>query len=41
MAKAGDIIDNPVTGERIVVLQSAQETDGAPPSRGTAGRFIK
>jgi hypothetical protein len=28
MAKAGDIIDNPVTGERIVVLQSAQETDG-------------
>ena len=28
MAKAGDIIDNPVTGERIVVLQSAQETGG-------------
>jgi quercetin dioxygenase-like cupin family protein len=28
MAKAGDGIDNPVTGERIVVLQSAQETDG-------------
>jgi mannose-6-phosphate isomerase-like protein (cupin superfamily) len=28
MAKAGDRIDNPVTGERIVVLQSAQETDG-------------
>ena len=28
MAKAGDIIDNPVTGEHIVVLQSAQETDG-------------
>src|SRR5690348_16471753 len=28
MAKAVDSIDNPVTGERIVVLQSAQETDG-------------
>jgi quercetin dioxygenase-like cupin family protein len=28
MAKAGDTIDNPVTGERIVVLQSARETDG-------------
>jgi quercetin dioxygenase-like cupin family protein len=28
MAKAGDVIDNPVTGERIVVLQSTQETAG-------------
>jgi quercetin dioxygenase-like cupin family protein len=28
MAKAGDIIDNPVTGERITVLQSGQETAG-------------
>jgi len=28
MAKAGDIIVNPVTGERIVVLQSGQETAG-------------
>ena len=28
MAKAGDIIDNPVTGERIIVLQSGQETAG-------------
>ena len=28
MAKAGDIIDNPVTGERIIVLQSGQETGG-------------
>ncbi len=28
MAKAGDSIDNPVTGERIVVLQSGQETAG-------------
>jgi quercetin dioxygenase-like cupin family protein len=28
MAKIGDIIDNPVTGERIVVLQSTQETNG-------------
>jgi len=28
MAKAGKVIDNPVTGERIVVLQSAQDTNG-------------
>lgn len=28
MAKTGDIIDNPVTGEPIVVLQSTQETNG-------------
>lgn len=28
MAKAGDVIGNPVTGERIVFLQTAQETDG-------------
>ena len=28
MAKAGDVIGNPVTGERIVVLQSTQETAG-------------
>lgn len=28
MAKAGDVIVNPVTGERIVFLQTAQETGG-------------
>ena len=28
MAKTGESIDNPVTGERIVVLQSGQETAG-------------
>jgi quercetin dioxygenase-like cupin family protein len=28
MAKAGDSINNPVTGERIIVLQSGQETAG-------------
>ena len=28
MAKAGDSMNNPVTGERIVVLQSGQETAG-------------
>ncbi|CAN5913726.1 hypothetical protein BH23ACT11_BH23ACT11_31020 [soil metagenome] len=28
MAKAGDVIENPVTGERIVFLQTAEETGG-------------
>ena len=28
MAKAGDNINNPVTGERIIVLQSGQEAAG-------------
>ena len=28
MAKAGDIIENPVTGERITFLKTTQETNG-------------
>jgi quercetin dioxygenase-like cupin family protein len=28
MAKAGDVIDDPVTGQRIVFEATAQETDG-------------
>ena len=28
MAKAGDIIENPVTGERITFLKTTQETSG-------------
>ena len=28
MAKAGDIIENPVTGERVVFLQTSEETGG-------------
>ena len=28
MAKAGDVIENPITGERITFLKTTQETDG-------------
>ena len=28
MAKAGDIIENPITGERITFLKTTQETNG-------------
>ena len=30
MAKAGDIIENPITGERITFLNTTQETNGEP-----------
>lgn len=28
MAKAGDTIDNPITGERVIFLQTGKETEG-------------
>lgn len=28
MAKAGDVIENPITGEKIVFIQTAKDTDG-------------
>jgi hypothetical protein len=28
MVKAGDVLEHPVTGERIVVLKTAQDTGG-------------
>lgn len=28
MAKPGDVIENPITGEKIVFIQTAEDTDG-------------
>ena len=41
MARAGDVLDNPATGERIVFRQTAAETDSAVLDYGTTQGHVQ